>query len=682
MKKTAIHIFIASLLLLFAGCAKEMDVPQSDASAGDDPAAGMTVSLSFEVAHPDSGADTKVVLGDAGLSWTGSEEMTLVFGKKGAEGKDFNPKNPVKVSSSAPGVFEGTVTIPSPYTIEDLHGIVVPSECRPMFDWSSSSVSYLNIPVALEQQQQKAGEPNWTYFPFFCDLTSVEAAPDNEGKYQFEGLKMKAASDMIAFNVYGAREQNEKLESVTVRVLDNTCAFAGYTLWSLGSTGTGIANGGKPYATVSLTEQSEVPAAKEDGLKVYMAYLAKNNRTVCEVHVKTDKAEYIKGIRDVVMPKTDVNDFCVYPINLNLATFSRVEAQLYDRVLDILKRALIPSIQICYTHGDEMISFCVVNDELYQSASLGTEASYLTSRSIYQTCSIGKVPMAYMALKLQEEGKFDLNEPLYKYWGDDDATNEMLALFADDASKEKAKQITGLMALTHMTGLNNSTYSNISYTDTPGAKYVYSGPAIHLVDLTLGKILGKSLNEYAREYIFDKIGMPDTDYNYTDSRYKLLAAYGYYPYDSSSRYRNTWAGNPNAAYTLRSSAEEFTKFVRWTMDGMDLTKESVDKMFENLVTVDEAESHYQNLVWQTRVHPELGTIRFHTGNNGCFKGWMAFFPDLDKSLCFFINSDTTYGYAQPIIKLFMGNTTPVGSAGSGLVPGTSCDAGEITVKEE
>lgn len=324
------------------------------------------------------------------------------------------------------------------------------------------------------------------------------------------------------------------------------------------------------------------------------------------------------------------------------------EEELKARVLEIAKEAGLPSIQVTYTSAVDTISFVVVNEKFYALEGRKQEIMPLSTNTIYQAASISKPPMAYIALKLVEEGRLKLHRPLYKYYP------QMLDLFADKDSRKKARKITAHMTLVHTTGLDNKTYKDIVYEGTPGEKYRYSGPGIHLLDLVIGHILGKDLRFYSKDYIFDKIGMDHSNYFWQDE-YDRTAACGYLA-NGKWRYSTNWK-EANAAYTLRTTSEEYTRFMRWIMNGSDLSPESNELMFREYFQTPSGD--YQGLVWRKDRHPELGTIYHHSGNNRCYKGWMGIFPDTNETLCFFTNYETKKEFINPMISVFMGNETPL-----------------------
>jgi len=341
---------------------------------------------------------------------------------------------------------------------------------------------------------------------------------------------------------------------------------------------------------------------------------------------------------------------CVFGLSLDSVArnTAKTEADLKEELLQLAKKLSIPSIQVTYTSPSETISFVVVNDDFYNIQGRHQEYQPITTESVYQAASISKPPMAYIALKLAEEGKLKLDKPIYKYY------RPMLDLFADKESKKKAKKITAEMIMLHLTGLDNKTYKNIEYKGTPGEKYRYSGPAIHILDLAIGHILKKDLRFYSKDYIFDKIGMDHSNYYWLDE-YDRTAVAGYRA-DGRHRYSKSWK-EANAAYTLRTTSEEYTKFLKWIMNGADLSKESYEKMTKEYFQTPSGD--YQGLIWRKDNHPEMGTVFHHSGNNRTYKGWMGYFPETQETLCFFINREIKGEFINPVIAAFMGNDKPL-----------------------
>jgi len=91
-----------------------------------------------------------------------------------------------------------------------------------------------------------------------------------------------------------------------------------------------------------------------------------------------------------------------------------------------------------------------------------------------------------VALKLVSLGKWDLDEPINKYWTDPDV--------ADDP---RSKKLTTRYILSHQSGFPNWRYSNksnkLNFQFEPGAKYQYSGEGLEYLRKALENKFNKSL---------------------------------------------------------------------------------------------------------------------------------------------------------------------------------------------
>lgn len=679
MKKFS--LVFATIGIIAASCAQL----ESQSS----PVSGETVKIRFCAEFPGGDPDTRVALDETGtLSWKGGETATLIFGKDAN-----NSDNPV-IASVEPGVFEGEITIPDGFELSDLCGIVVPSENNANFRLNGTK-RRIRMLGYTEQTQQKDGELNPMYAPFFVAVTSDELVKNEDGTYCIPSVKLLSAHDLIRFNVFGKHadsKSDERIQSVNVTASDRFCCTFEY-----GVDGSGLGTNGASYGTVVLEEPALLQEAKADGAKLFLGVSLGGDRKVTQVVVKTDKAEYTKTVSQTFTQKKDFTKLRVWDANLDLSTFSRKDTEREDyykrKVLSIAKRAQLPSIQVTYTHGEDMISFVVVNEDYYAQSGIKQENAHLTTESVYQACSMSKVPVSYIAMKMVEEGKLDLMKPVYQYYGvysdddeitdeQEDADNAMLALFTDDESKVKAKKITAKMLLLHTTGLDNGTYSGITSGDAgiwqvepDYTTYKYSGPAVHILDLLLGKILGdlhgedyNDLAKYSLHYIFNKIDIVNANYYWKDD-YETLAAIGHYS-------NGTWGTGSkwtaaNAAYTLRTSTEEYTKFLKWINKGADFTggveSENYKAMFAQYGVNTDTETTWQGYIWRIENNADLGLMYHHRGNNTNFNGWMCTIPEHDKTLMYMTNGQTSYNYYQAMAELFLGaKTAALASTGSAL----------------
>ena len=334
---------------------------------------------------------------------------------------------------------------------------------------------------------------------------------------------------------------------------------------------------------------------------------------------------------------------------------AEVEA-LKTKVLDICRRANLPSMQVCYTEPGKTISFTVTNEDFYADPE---HKKYLfrplDNQTQYEACSISKVPLSYLACKMADEGRIDLDKPLYDYFP------QILGYFADGQDLERVKRLTPRICMTHRTGLDNKTYKEkkMEFKFKEG-EYHYSGPGIFLLQRTLEHLWGESLYDYSKRELFDPLGMHHTNYTW-QSYNDTLSPYGFL---TDTVTFNKWGrdGKPraNAAYSMRTTAEEFTKFLYFWMDGADLSPEMYKAMTEKYVlAIDEGEvgKAYRGLGWVVCEDAELGHFIYHGASNRSFRGMMGCFPEQRRTFVYFFNGTSeNFNVHGPMTQAILGTT--------------------------
>ncbi len=333
------------------------------------------------------------------------------------------------------------------------------------------------------------------------------------------------------------------------------------------------------------------------------------------------------------------------------------DKNLKAEVLRICKEANLPTLQVCYTESGRTVSFVVTNKEFYAD----THARYIKrpfdNLTVYEAASISKVPLSYLACKMADEGKLDLDKPLWEYYP------EILDLFAGDVNKERAKVITPRICMTHRTGLDNKTYRNMEFKHKTG-EFNYSGPGIYILQRTLEHLWGERLDTYSKRVLFDKLGMEHTSYSW-QPYYDEYFPYGFRESGPTYQKWNT-KGKPgcNAAYSMRTTAEEFTKFLQFFMNGADLSKEMYNEMTKGQVLVKDfgaAGQVYRGLGWVVADDVQIGHYIHHGGNNGSFRGLAVIAPETQRTLVYFYNGAPAknYNVHDVMTRLFFNTTESI-----------------------
>ena len=350
---------------------------------------------------------------------------------------------------------------------------------------------------------------------------------------------------------------------------------------------------------------------------------------------------------------------CSLMMSLNGAdTVTHHSASYQERCRVIAKEANIPLIQVVYKHGKKEISF--------ESSQFDFIKESPSRTSVFQAASLSKPVFAYIVLRMVDRKEIDLDKPLYQYTGIERFKN-----------KEWAKILTARMVLTHMTGLSNWSTSpsseewptsDIEFKFRPDSSFRYSGEAFAFLQRAVEKIKGKSLEEIACSEVFRPLGMTHTSYEWRDE-YDSTAVCGY----NKEGVNHGQGRHPraNSAYTLRTTAEDYSRFLSALSTGKGLKPKTHREQFKPFVQAIRNENKVREcekyVFWGLGVgiekNPELGNIIFHWGDNGNFKALFVLIPKRfghhSSQLVYFTNSAYGHDIIDKITKLFFNNKEPL-----------------------
>lgn len=269
-----------------------------------------------------------------------------------------------------------------------------------------------------------------------------------------------------------------------------------------------------------------------------------------------------------------------------------------------------------------------------------TSASY---NSLFNVASLTKPVTAMTVLRLVSLGKWNLDEPLDNYWIDPDIAKESCH-----------KKLTTRLILSHQTGFPNWRWMNknnkLNFEFEPGTKYQYSGEGFEYLRKAIENKFGKSLEELAKEYVFQPLEMNDSSYIWNEKKDTDRIVIGYdnngKPYDIVKNKTS------NAADDLTTTVEDYGKFLVAVMNN-ELLSSSV---FEVMKTkqVKTKKNKYFGLGW---VIYDLGNEEIALAHDGSDKGVNTIFfllPKTKKGLIIFTNVDDGHKVYRQIIKKYLG----------------------------
>jgi CubicO group peptidase (beta-lactamase class C family) len=257
--------------------------------------------------------------------------------------------------------------------------------------------------------------------------------------------------------------------------------------------------------------------------------------------------------------------------------------------------------------------------------------------------SLTKPVTAIVALKLVSLSKWNLDEPVSKYWTDPDIAND-----------PRNKKLTTRLILSHQTGFPNWRWMNddkkLQFQFDPGTKYQYSGEGMEYLRKALEKKFHKSLQKLADELIFQPLKMTDTRYVWDKNVDVSRLAIGY---DKDGKPYETLKNNkPNAADDLLTTIEDYGKFLVSVLNSDGLT----DKVFEEMTSNQVPSSKGKHFGLGFEIY-DLDNDAYALSQGGSDNGVQTLvflLPKTKQGIIIFTNSDTGASVYESLLKHYLG----------------------------
>jgi CubicO group peptidase (beta-lactamase class C family) len=271
----------------------------------------------------------------------------------------------------------------------------------------------------------------------------------------------------------------------------------------------------------------------------------------------------------------------------------------------------------------------------------GKTAPYNT---IFNVASLAKPVTAMVVLKLVSSGKWDLDEPIFKYWTDPDV--------ADDP---RSKELTTRHILSQQSGFPNWRYSNksnkLTFQFSPGTQYQYSGEGIEYLRKALESKFKKSLNELATELIFEPLSMDDTEYIWNSNVDDTRFARGFD--NQGNSYETIKNKIPNGADDLLTTIEDYGKFLVSVMNENGIT----EKVFTDMTThqVESTKGKHFGLGFEIYDFKDGQYALSHGGADKGAQAIVFIFPKTKNGLIIFTNVDDGYKVYEKLLVHYLGS---------------------------
>lgn len=290
-------------------------------------------------------------------------------------------------------------------------------------------------------------------------------------------------------------------------------------------------------------------------------------------------------------------------------------------------------------------------------------------QSLFEAASLSKPVFAFLALKMVEKGKLDLDKPLYQYLA-----------FPEIANDDRYKLITARMVLDHTTGFPNWRWYDKAdsslhvkegdmYLAHPPGTFSYSGEGYHYLGKVVAHLNGltlKNLDSLFQQEVAIPLGMTHNYFSWDDyiGKHKVTG------HKNGKIFDKTWpAASPDedstifgSASTLHTEALSYAQFLVALMENKGLKKESIDEMLKMQSSIPAG----HEVMWGEikgwglgmAIEPvKHGTRYSHGGDNGGFQAGYMFYKDRKSGYVFFTNCDQA-GPFYIKLRTFLGELEP------------------------
>lgn len=318
-----------------------------------------------------------------------------------------------------------------------------------------------------------------------------------------------------------------------------------------------------------------------------------------------------------------------------------IDARQFDsKVNHILTETGVPGMSLAIIEDNKIVYY---NTYGYKKISTRDKVD---SATIFEACSLSKSFLVFAAYRLVDEGRLDLNKPMYQYLE-----------YPRLAHDPRYKLITPRMVLTHSSGIENwSVFNNpdtLEILSDPGTKYVYSGEGYEYLALVMASILHKPYRTYISEMVFKPLQLNNTFSSYSsDGKYPANYATGH---SYLQKEFNKWKNDSTApAGGVHTTAKDYANLLLSVFNHKYLSDSSLKLILTPGIRKGKLEVRkYFNTGFEALYTPN-DTIISHGGDNQGFKNLMYYSVTNKRGIVFLTNSDMGERLAREMCRISVG----------------------------
>ncbi len=293
----------------------------------------------------------------------------------------------------------------------------------------------------------------------------------------------------------------------------------------------------------------------------------------------------------------------------------------------------------------------------------------LTPDSVMTSASLSKAAFATVMMRLVQQGKLELDKPIYQYLP---KPLPEYPRYADLKGDERYRKITLRMLLSHTSGFPNwrafEDDHKLKIHFEPGSRYAYSGEGIDLAQFVVETVTHESLTALMERELFVPLGMTRTSMVW-EPRFESDFANGYDEYGRSLGPEKRT--HPDAAGSMQTTLKDYATFLSAVMGGKVLDAKTTAEMLRPQVAIHSAHQFPSldattsaandgihlgyGLGWGVYSSP-YGRAFFKEGHDEGWRHLALCFDEKGTGILILTNSSNGEGIFKPVLDALLGPT--------------------------
>lgn len=269
---------------------------------------------------------------------------------------------------------------------------------------------------------------------------------------------------------------------------------------------------------------------------------------------------------------------------------------LDERVPEWQKDLNIPNVAIGYIENGEVQKTRVYGD-------LNSERA--PKDMLFNIASITKVVFGTTVMKLVSNGDWDLDEPLYTYFVDEDVKND-----------PRHMQLTSRHVLSQQSGFVNWRWNHptekLTFDFDPGTTFNYSGEGMEYLRKSVQNKLNQSWDNIADSLLFRPMGLQNTSHSW-DGKTDFDRFSRFYDSQGKEHVIEDYSSSAQAADEVMTTIDDLTTFGANVINETYLPGETFQEMVTQQTEI--SDNQDQALAWRLIKNLKSGEYAIHHGGN-------------------------------------------------------------------